>query len=417
MPDPRQVVGGEVWAKAAAVSRDFKRILGNQFEKTWIRGEVLRVEKRKASDAAKRATTYIVAKYPCEVQDGVQQYKEKEIPLQTLKEKNPNDIPQVEDPPPEARPPSPPAQDVVPTEAGEAPGTVATQMTAESNGTRATSTTTASTSTTSTRLPVTESNGRQWFEGNTDIEVNGKPASKFWKLTDQYGRGHEFYPGCDQGKNKFRALDYFLALFPRRQLQLMNELTSSALEEENLQPTTIGELLKFLGVMLIITRFEFGKRSSLWATTARTRFVPAPNLGHTTGMSRERFDHLWRFIVWSEQPKERPAEMSHEEWRWSLVQDFVDNFNEHRETFYQASSLICADESISRWYGLGGNWINCGLPHYVAMDRKPEFGCEIQNACDGISGIMMRLKLVKSQAAEAATNEEQRLSAAAEESR
>ena len=37
---------------------------------------------------------------------------------------------------------------------------------------------------------------------------------------------------------------------------------------------------------------------------------------------------------------------------------------------------------------------------YVAIDRKPENGCEIQNACDGQSGIMMRLKIVKTAAAE-----------------
>ena len=57
--------------------------------------------------------------------------------------------------------------------------------------------------------------------------------------------------------------------------------------------------------------------------------------------------------------------------------------------------MICVDESISRWYGHGGHWINIGLPMYIAIDRKPENGCEIQNSCCGRSGIMMRLKLVK----------------------
>ena len=47
------------------------------------------------------------------------------------------------------------------------------------------------------------------------------------------------------------------------------------------------------------------------------------------------------------------------------------------------------DESISRWYGLGGSWIDVGLPTYVAMERKPENGCEIQNVCDRKCGIMM----------------------------
>ncbi len=36
-----------------------------------------------------------------------------------------------------------------------------------------------------------------------------------------------------------------------------------------------------------------------------------------------------------------------------------------------------------------------GLPQYVAIDRKPENGCEIQNSACGRSGVMLRLKLVK----------------------
>jgi hypothetical protein len=38
------------------------------------------------------------------------------------------------------------------------------------------------------------------------------------------------------------------------------------------------------------------------------------------------------------------------------------------------SDVICADKSISLWYGQGGDH---GLPQYIAIDRKPEFGCEI----------------------------------------
>jgi hypothetical protein len=53
---------------------------------------------------------------------------------------------------------------------------------------------------------------------------------------------------------------------------------------------------------------------------------------------------------------------------------------------------------MSRWYGHGGEWINAGLPNYVAIDRKPENGCEIQNAACGVSGVMLQLKLVKTTA-------------------
>jgi hypothetical protein len=90
-----------------------------------------------------------------------------------------------------------------------------------------------------------------------------------------------------------------------------------------------------------------------------------------------------------------------------LVDDFVSFINEEREKFFDPSSELCADESISRWYGLGGGWMNGGLPMYVDMDRKPESGCEIQNVCDGKSGIMLRMMLVKSNKLENHTTTEE----------
>ena len=66
-------------------------------------------------------------------------------------------------------------------------------------------------------------------------------------------------------------------------------------------------------------------------------------------------------------------------------------FNEHPENMFIPSSRICVDESISRWY----SWINIGLLMYVAIDRKSENGCEIQDAACGTSGIMISLRVVK----------------------
>ena len=54
------------------------------------------------------------------------------------------------------------------------------------------------------------------------------------------------------------------------------------------------------------------------------------------------------------------------------------------------------DESISRWYGLGGVWINIVLPMYIAIDSKPENGCRIQSSACGKSGVMLRLLVLKS---------------------
>ena len=58
------------------------------------------------------------------------------------------------------------------------------------------------------------------------------------------------------------------------------------------------------------------------------------------------------------------------------------------------------DESTPIWNGIGGLWINAGLPQYITIDRKPENDCEIPNAADGVSGIMIQLKLVKTSSGE-----------------
>ena len=87
--------------------------------------------------------------------------------------------------------------------------------------------------------------------------------------------------------------------------------------------------------------------------------------------------------------------MSAEAYWWKLVDDFVKAFNLHRRENFISGTFICTDESISRLCGGGGYWINEGLPCYMAIDRKPENGCEIQNSACGESVVMLQLKLVK----------------------
>ena len=45
--------------------------------------------------------------------------------------------------------------------------------------------------------------------------------------------------------------------------------------------------------------------------------------------------------------------------------------------------------------GIGGGWINIGLPTYIAIDCKPGNGFEIQNLEFGKSGFMIHLLIVK----------------------
>jgi Transposase IS4 len=377
MPDLRRVVGGSVWARAEAVSRDAKRIYGSEVGNTWLHGTVLEVLTGRKNATAKRATTYVKATYHCGNTEKVVT-----LPLQVLKDKDPRVLPVA--PPvllnhaaavnefvepdalPLLPPPPPPPPVASAAEQGE-------------------------------NVPVATCNGRNWYEGITDVEMNGPVPCRIWKMICQF-TGNEYTPGCDNAhdnKYKFTAYDFFLSCFPKDQLKSMVELTSASLRDANKQPTSVGELLKWFGITILITRFEFGQRSSLWSKDFGSKYIPSPSIGERTGMARERYDLLLQHMVWSYQPHTREEGMSSENYRWMLVTDFVERINNHRKKFFTPSSTICVDESISRWYGLGGHWINMGLPMYVAMDRKPEDGCEIQDACCGKSAILMQIKLVK----------------------
>ena len=176
-------------------------------------------------------------------------------------------------------------------------------------------------------------------------------------------------------------------MLPPKQLTDMVNWTNIQLLKSSMKETTPSEVLKFFGILILTTTFEFTSRTSLWNTTAWSKYRPAPQFRLTVSCMR-----------WSFQPAVptfKGESASSEVFRWKLVDDFVKNFNEHRANYFNPSEMICVDESMSRWYGQGGHWINHGLPQYVAIDRKPENGCEIQNAACGMSGVMLRLKLVK----------------------
>lgn len=181
-------------------------------------------------------------------------------------------------------------------------------------------------------------------------------------------------------------------MFPPKQLNTMVTMTNQRLIRRLRQPK--GELMKLFGLLILCTCFEFGSRGSLLSNKKPGKHVPAPAFG-TCGMSRDRFDVLWSLIRFGEKPEERPSTMSSDEYRWRLVDDFVENFNAYRVSIFTPSDLICVDESMSKRYGNGGHWINLGLPQCIAIDRKPENGCEIQNSACGRSYIFMRLELVK----------------------
>ena len=248
---------------------------------------------------------------------------------------------------------------------------------------------------------TTTAHEKNWYSNDilltsAETELNGPVRHIRWHVKTPVGERIHY---GDNAAGQHSRLDIFLMMFPPAQLTVMLQQTNQQLRLANNPEINKRELLKFFGVLLLITKYEFAGRSSLWSETASSKYEPAPNFGKT-GMSRKRFDTIWQHLRFGEQPEVRPADMSHEAHRWMLVDNFIENYNHHRRFMFCPSEYICVDESMSRWYGLGGNWINLGLPMYVAIDRKPDNGCEIQTAACAKSGVMIRLRLVKSAAIE-----------------
>jgi Transposase IS4 len=81
-----------------------------------------------------------------------------------------------------------------------------------------------------------------------------------------------------------RLYDYFMAVFLPDHLLRMVRLTNERLITKKRPCMTAAELLKFIGVLILGTRFEFGSRADLWKTEATSRLFNSPAFGRETGM-------------------------------------------------------------------------------------------------------------------------------------
>jgi Transposase IS4 len=109
----------------------------------------------------------------------------------------------------------------------------------------------------------------------------------------------------------------------------------------------VGEVRKFIGVLILATRFVFGNRHDLWSTTGANRLLNGPKFRAKTGMSRNGFDELRSRMMFSDQTDQRENESSVQQ-RWKLVTETVDSINGIRQAHFTPSEVICVDESISR---------------------------------------------------------------------
>jgi len=110
-------------------------------------------------------------------------------------------------------------------------------------------------------------------------------------------------------------------------------------------------------------RFEFSSRQSLRSKKSYFKYVPAPQFSKM--MLPNRFEEIYRVIQFG--PYLANSDVSSSQLRRPRVKPFVNAIYAHRRQNVAPSESISMDESMLRWYGLGGNWSQIGLPNYVAM--------------------------------------------------
>ena len=166
---------------------------------------------------------------------------------------------------------------------------------------------------------------QEWFVDDPAMKLPVNGNYHFHNCAIKTRMGYMLGQG---GGHQNSRLEYILMLFPPEQLQLILQLTTNDLAMARKNYTTAGEIVKFFGVMLLVTQFEFGSRASLGSNTSTNKYIPAPSFG-LTGMPQKWFDDLWMCIRFSDQPRNHPSEMTSEQYHWRLVDDFIKNFNEH----------------------------------------------------------------------------------------
>jgi hypothetical protein len=410
MTDRRKIAGTIVLAKAKHVlhASDAKRRYGQQWEVKVLEGVVVEctMEAKEGSTSGRR-TTYITACYTTGSTT-----KTKKLTLLMVQEKPSDPVPA---PPEAAINQQQPLIVVAPTTVNTTPTavlpestTIPTNNTVEDEEFNDTinqilvnnshlqddySPFSRLSTYSEEETPVVTNHDQKWYDDRIAIsdDINGVVPTKTWGiktvLDDVY---HE---GSHRGCNDLSRMDVFKMMFPPAQMSLILRETNNQLLQRKLKLMTRQELFKLFGSLILLTRFEFASRNDLWSKKPQSPYEHAAGFGRF--ISRNRFNELTSALRFSHQPPIRQVHQPAERYRWMLVDDFVNNFNYHRYTKFIPSELICVDESMSRWYRQGGHWINIGLPHYLAIDRKPDNGCEIQTACCGKSGVMLQLRIVK----------------------
>ena len=270
--DPRLVVGSTVHSKASAVlcKAECKRLFGSLHDSKLINGEVLVAKKVSTMGSNQKlfAKNVVDVKFTLFngkikiVSLGLAQVKAGPAETEALTTQhpviNPNDAPLSPLSPTEEPPnhqPSPPAESPTQPASGSFSGaSVCSDVTEESELPNSPNLLAPD--------PTVTCHGVEWFVDNDSAKVdrNGAVVCRKWFVRDRFGT--QYYEDSDLS-HQTSIFGYFDLMFPLDAIETILAETNIELVNAGHVASNKGELLRFFGVMVTITRLEFDNRRDL----------------------------------------------------------------------------------------------------------------------------------------------------------
>ncbi len=112
----------------------------------------------------------------------------------------------------------------------------------------------------------TEVHGFHWTTAKIDAPLNKTVENREWKVKGVIDVAIE-----GQFMDRLKTYESFMWLFPRDMLSWIVTEANMVLETHDYHSTTLGEILKFCGVLALMTRFQFRNRAALWKNSGMNK--------------------------------------------------------------------------------------------------------------------------------------------------
>ena len=173
----------------------------------------------------------------------------------------------------------------------------------------------------------------------------------------------------------------FLIFFPR--VWFEQTVVKQLKKVDGLHNVEFGEMLRWIGIWLLLSTTVRLDRKKFWSTAAVDRESGAPFRLNDL-MLNKRFETILQNIMYTDVD---PPQYKDRFWE---VRQMIDEWNKNMAEKFSPSWVSCLDESMSIWFN---KWT---CPGWMFVPCKPHpFGNEYHSVCCGETSIMWGIELVE----------------------